>query len=528
MKWKQLKTKHKSYNKKQIDRLDLLYIGGYDIMDQSSLFLTKLTSESNRAFDDRLKAAAYMPIFSNKIDFYTSMLLSQQLKIDEDTNADDPSTPGGMPIDDDPYKLFQKNADMHGKSLVQFLADAEKQALIHTMVWVGVDFPAPDEKPINALEEEVMQTSRPYTFLYDQECVWDWKLADDGFTLQWIKFAWDVVVQDNPIDIPKHYWLVQTKELTDDGMKDTHYRSKDMEMRVKISDEDDLMVEVQPATSFKEINVIPHCVPAGLAIGNKIGPMCEEIFQRSSCLSAATSKSMNAIPLIFLGPEANAPGGAALAEVAENPLRGYNVKNDWQDRGFGILAADDKAEMLEPHGHAFVLVDSMISRKILQIDETLCQMGMSQQHKSAGTNPASAKSQKENRHALEIFLTSLGDNMKDFIIRLFTCISSARGESIVWTVSGLDNFKLDDRDQVIAEAVLFPGLAAQAVSPTFQKLYVESFYHALLGDNASQEEMAAIHNEIQTADFSKLLPPEPVVAAPMGGGKPGNKPPPKK
>jgi hypothetical protein len=117
----------------------------------------------------------------------------------------------------------------------------------------------------------------------------------------------------------------------------------------------------------------------------------------------------------------------------------------------------------------------------------------------------SAASKKEDRHSTEILLTAYGNLVRDFIKQIMNAISTARGEQIVWTVDGLDDFNIIDRDQLILEAVQFPLITQQSKSETFSKLYTEKFYLALL-DGTSHEEALQIKKEVQ--DNVKILTPE--------------------
>ena len=105
-----------------------------------------------------------------------------------------------------------------------------------------------------------------------------------------------------------------------------------------------------------------------------------------------------------------------------------------------------------------------------------------------------AASKAEDRSATEVVLAAYGALVRDFAKRVYECVSSSRGEAVVWTPHGLDKFELEDRDAVLKEA-----LAVDAVSipsATFRKLYKTKLAFALLG-NVPPETQHVIQKEIE-------------------------------
>ncbi len=106
----------------------------------------------------------------------------------------------------------------------------------------------------------------------------------------------------------------------------------------------------------------------------------------------------------------------------------------------------------------------------------------------------SGLSKQEDRHATEIVLGELGSAVRECAKRLYTIVSEARGEDVVWTPHGLDKYELIDREALLEEA---DGLDLVAIpSPTFHKHHKVKLALALLG-NVPPDTQDAIQKEIE-------------------------------
>lgn len=494
--FKILDAKHADYSANQIKRLDLLYKGGYDIASNVDMFLRQLASETPASFEDRKKCVSYLPYMSDIIDNITSSLFKDEISISEASDADNTSTMGDEADDESVYKLFFQSADSKGKSLEEALRCIMTDALIHKKAYVGIDFPVVNETPINLLEEEVLQSGRPYLYYIDPECVIDWLLDEDGKFI-WIRVKSDIVVQPSPLVPPMHKLEYKVWERDNDVGKWEIYRTKELKLDKCPAPNDDIPMVASGTTSFKEIPILTLELPAGLALGNKIGPICEEIFQRTSILVNNENKSLNAMRVVFLGDEQPAPGGPIPSMTQENPFRHLSLLSDWESKGIAVLGANDKMEVIESEGHAFKIVSEQIDGLIEKLKEVVHQMASSASSHTKALG-RSASSKQEDRISTEILLTAYGNLLRDFIKQIMVCISTARGESIVWTVDGLDNFSIIDRDQLILEAKQFSGITDASKSLTFSRLYTEKVYLALL-DGSSHEDALAIREEIMNS-----------------------------
>jgi hypothetical protein len=510
--FKTLDSKNSAFNPSLLQRLCVLYKGGYDVWNNADLFLHQLASETPASFEDRKQCAAYLPLMSDTIDYYAAMLFSGEMSVTEAADADDEGTLGDEADDESVYKLFLARANLRGNSLEEVMRHTTTDALTYGYAFVGVDFPRSDEVPTNLLEEEVLQAARPYLCDIDPDCVINWS-CNESDKFNWVVIKSDNVVQPDPLQPPMHQIEFKIWKMENGTAKWQLYQTELLKMGKMPAPNDDVSLVEEGITSFKEIPVLKLCLPTGLSLGPKIAPMCENIFQRTSILFNGENKSLNAMRVVFLGDESNKPGGATPAMVQENPFRHLTLQTDWESKGFGVLGANDKMDIIESQGHAFKIVDEQIDRQIEKVKETVHQMSNTAAASKGGKSQGrSAAAQQESRHATEILLTAYGNIVRDFIKSIMNCISTARNESIVWTVDGFENFTIMDRSQLTEEAKNFPQVIQDSKSQTFSRLYTEKFYLGML-DGASHEEAKQIRREILDA-IDKMPTAQPMQNAP--------------
>lgn len=494
--FKTLNSKNSSFQPGLLQRLHILYKGGYEVWNNAELFLHQLASETPASFEDRKQCAAYLPLMSDTIDYYAAMLFAGEMSVTEAADADDEGTLGDETDDESIYKLFLSAANLKGDSLEAVMRHTMTDALMYGHAFVGLDFPRAGEVPTNLLEEEVLQTARPYICDVDPDCVINWS-CNESDKFNWVVIKSDCVVQEDPLDDPMHQIEFKIWKMENGFAKWQLYQTKLLRIGKQPAPNDEIDMVDEGITSFKEIPILKLHLPAGLALGPKIAPLCENVFQRTSILFNGENKSINAMRVVFLGDESNAPGGPQVSMVQENPFRHLQIQTDWESKGFGVLGAKDKMEVIESEGHAFKIVDEQIDRQIEKIKETVHQMSnTASAHNSK--QGKSAQSQQEGRHATEILLTAYGTIIRDYIKSIMNCISSARSESIVWVVDGFETFTIVDRSQLTDETKNFSSVVAESKSQTFTRLYTEKFYMALL-DGASHEEAKQIRREIMDA-----------------------------
>ena len=498
--YKILNIRNTDYNETQIQKMCLLYEGGYRIMEHAGLFMTKLSIETQKSYKERLKCAAYLPYLSQFVDQFGASLFSDDLVVKEASDADDDDTLGSAIENEDFYKVFAANCNMMNDSFHNFMKDTFTEGLYAPHAFIGVDFETVEQEssPINLLEEEAMGLSRAYLYDIDPLTVIDWKCNQSNQKYMWVKLRNDIIIQDDPLQIALKQVEFKIWTMNGDVAHWDLYRSRAIELDKDWRPNEDIPLAESGDTSFREIPVFCFQIPEGLHLGNKLGPVCEEYFQRRSFLVSNMNKTCISIPTVSLGPEISAPGNDLPSDVQSNPHRADNIRQQLADQGYTVIGADDTLTIVEASGSSHALVDKQLIDLREQMHQVVHQMAQSvQQNKMA--QGRSAGSKQEDRHSTEILLTAYARIVKDFSKELYICIMTGRGESWIPSVEGLSTFVEEDRQTVITEMTAVAGkqsVMSLLPSPTFQKKYLTRLAMAMVG-TLSPEEEATIQAEIE-------------------------------
>lgn len=506
--FKVLNQKNSSYDPLKIEKSCLLYKGGYEIMAQANKFLIKELSESQKTYEQRLKCSSYLPFLSQFVDHFSASLFSDELTVSQASDANDPNTLGDS-SDEDFYKIFSSNCDGMNNSLHNFMKDTFTESLYSKCAYVGIDFDKSDKIPVNLIEEEVLGLGRAYLYCIDPLSVIDWKKDPSNNKFIWIKTTYDQVLQSDPLKPPTHKVCFKIWTMRDDKAYWEVYESKELPLDKFPQDTDDFKRKDFGSTSFTEIPIFELQIPKGLHIGNKLGPVCEEFFNRRSLLVSHMNKTCIAVPFFQLGSEISAPGEALPSEVQQNPNRAHNTRFDLENKGFVVGGSGDKFSIIESEGKSHALFDKHINDLVEKMHQLINQMAQS----ASSNNKAlsrSALSKKEDRHSTEILLSAYARSVKDFVKEIYQCISSARHESIIWTINGLSTFVEEDRDTIIAEVTAIAGknpVLDLIPSETFRKKYLSRLATALIGTSSPEEEQqiqSEIENGVENQEHAQL------------------------
>lgn len=499
--YKELNKQHECYDPTEIQKQCLLYEGGYNIMEHARLFLTKLSIESNKSYEERLECASYMPYLSQFVDHFSSSLFSDDLIVREAADADDAGTLGEASSDESFYKEFAADCDGMNNSLHNFIKDTFTESLYSYCAYVGVDFKNLEdgqEEPTSMLEEEAMGLSRAYLYDIDPTTVIDWKKDGSDDKFMWIKLRNEIIVQDDPLSEPMKVAEFKLWTMRGGVAHWALYRTAPRPLNKPFQPNEDVPLVGEGDTSFLEIPVFHLSISKGLHLGNKLGPICIEYFQRRSFLVSNMNKTCISIPTVKLGPEISAPGDAMPSEIQQNPNRAGAMRMQLANQGYTVIGKDDDIEIHEAHGHSHALVDKQLIDLREQMHQVINQMAQSAARNSQAMG-RSAMSKVEDRHATEILLTAYARCVKDFVKEIYQCIAQARGEGVLWVVHGLSTFVEEDRQTIIQEVTAVAGqqpILSLIPSETAHKKYLLRLAMALVGSTSPEEE-ATIQEEIE-------------------------------
>ena len=495
VKFKILDQKHPEYNELNTRKLQLLYEGGQSILDNAELFIPKEGMESVQAYQNRLHCASYKNYFSEIINSYTAEVFNETLTVMPAADADDPSTQGtNIESTDDFYQDFAEDCDLKGNSLSNILKDTLSEATAVGRAYLSVDFPNPKLLPAyrTLLEEEEAGAARAYILTIPTLSVIDWEQDDTTGTYKFVVLKSEYTTRNNledSRDMKTIRFKVWTKE--DSGLVSWKIFELKLKVNKQPKPDDEFLLVDEGTVTFTEIPIICLDCPHELWVGNLIGTLCADHFKRYSSLVHAENRNLFSIPVYQQGPEVSSSGD--LSELAQNPNRGIQNAAQMRIKGFAVTGPEDKIYFAEPDGKAYQLVNDQLKELVDEIHRVTHLMANAISSTKNSQNMSGVAKILDNR-SKEIVLTAYGEVVKNFVVKLYALMSTARNEDIMWACLGLDDYKLTmDRDQLLKEATSIQMISIP--SKTFKKAMLVQIATQFL-DSATPQEQLVIRDEI--------------------------------
>jgi hypothetical protein len=535
MTYGRLRQRHPDYDAERMQELHDLHAGGYTAQKAAKRYLKQLVNEHGSRYDERCATAAYLGYFGQIVEQFTSDLFAQPLSITAAADADNPKTPGDPP-DPEFYRAFEADCDLAGTAFVDLMKDALTTALVQRWAFVCIDAPLATTAPANRAEESALGQDRVYAYETSPRQVVDWKQNERGDGFAWAIVQTREQERATPMDSRgdvRETFTVWTMD-GDRARWDKYALSYDP----KDPPKDDTVVPYVDggATTFQRLPLLRLELPKGLWVGNKVGPAQKEHWQRRSALLSAENRSMCAIPYVKRGPEIGEAGKAQPSDTQENPTRGRDPVGTFGKSGFVEIGAADELGYAEPEGKCYALVDKQLDELKDEIFRVTHQMAASVRP-SAGSLGRSAASKQQDGKSTALVLRALGSEVRAFALRIYKTISEARGEDVVWTPNGLDNYEVIDREATLEEAISLDQVAIP--SETFKVTYKTQVAEKLVTgmdprtlETMRQEIKDGVHAEHAIAELARdaekdaIENPAPVVVpAPAGPIAPSPKAP---
>lgn len=512
-----LKATHPDFDAAQIRRLSLLFRGGYEILRNANLFVPKTPGETDERYQHRLKLASYVNHLAPVIGYITGSLFATSLVVTPGGDADDASTPGEE-APDEFWLEFAKDADRCGRDFSSLAQETVAQALLHRRAVLCVDLP-PAPEAVSRADEEAAGGGRGYVVPLPVEALRNWHHANDG------ELSWAVVYTCEPVrdriedavsGICLQSWKVWRRDET--GVTWSLYERrmgpKDNEPR---DDEDIAPVAENVPTSFARIPIVVLDLPEPLWAGEKAGPLAEEHFRRRSELGGAISRGLVEVPYIKRGPEVPAMNAALPSETQQNPHRGERFTDQARNAGWVAIGADDEIGFASPNGKAYEISAKERDEVREEIHRTLSVMALSLANTGAAVQ-RSGESKREDRSATTQVLRALAAEVRTFAVKVYETLSVARNEDVAWTAHGIDTFDLDERGELVKEAIDVETLSIPSV--TFARQYKTRVALALV-PNASPQDKAQIQKEI-VEGITEIVDPVEALLKNQPPPKPGD------
>ena len=529
-----LRQTNPDYDGARMQELHDLHAGGYQIQKRVEKYLTPLVNEPKERCEER-RSVAYLNYFGQVVEQFTSDLFAQPLTVQPAPDAEDSATPGELP-DEDFYNGFESDCDLEGTAFVDLMKVSATQALVQRVAYVCLDAAAdPDdeaEKPKSAAEERAKGLGRIYAYDVSPRNVVDWKVARGKRDLEWAVVCERSQDRETPEDVRDR--VTETFTVWRMVGEFAAYEKHVFRYDPKTPPKDEALADkvANGTTSFRRLPLMRMVLPKGLWVGNKAGPPQKEHWQRRSALVGAENRSLVAIPFVKRGPEIGAVGGAQPSETQERPDRGRDPVGQGRRKGWVEIGSEDEIGFAEPEGKCYALTSKELDELKDEIFRVVHQMAASVKP-SAGQLGRSAASKQQDGKATALVLRAIGHEVRKFALRVYRAIAEARGDDVVWTPNGLDNYEVIDRESVLEEAISIPQVVEGIPSETFHKIYVQQVAEKLV-TGVDPQTLGTIKDELEKgikdqreltsmkldAEKDAIENPPPPAAPPPPGAQP--------
>jgi len=481
-------------NKPEIwQRIRLLYKGGYELKEQARKFIEKAINETQQTYEYRIQRVSYINYFGQVVDYLVAALFEEELSVTAAGDAKDPNTPGELP-DKAFWPDFANDADRAGSPFAEVMRRIVTQALLFKRGVIYLDFPPVGAEITNRAQEEKTGAGRGYCWDegLDQQELLDWRIGDDG------KWLWAITMRKlierlDPWNERTEYKCRFKCWYMEGGVaKFVVLESKLHKIGDPIGDNEIMFQVGEGTTSFNRIPIVVLELPDGLWAGNKIGALAEEHFQRRSDLFGAIGRNLIEIPWYRQGSEVRGVGEALPSATGEDEKRGEKTLQALLEKGIVPIGDKDEIGYASPSGNAFSIADKSLQSLKEEIYLTVTAMALSLPN-TASTVGRSGESKKEDSSSAEKVLGALGKFVRRATKEVYSCLSDARREAVVWAVYGCSKFRLNERGELVDEALTVETIPIP--SSTFQKEYKTSLALSLV-PHCSPETRVQIQKEI--------------------------------
>ncbi len=506
--------------------LDDLYRGGYQIKARAGHYIKRAVDESLERYQERLTLAAYIGYFGQIVNVYMATLFEQSVAVLPAGDADDASTPGELP-DEEVYTDFARDSDLKGTAFDQVLRAVATTSVVKGKGLVAVDFPAaPGATVVSRADSDALGVSRPYIYEMQPEELIDWEYDDvvrrrvdigGGRAIEFEvgRFSWAVrkrciqrrasptVERTDPVE---EYTIWSRGDAGEVGW--AIYRTRPISETTAMVDDEIVPLVASGVTRFAEIPIVEIRLPETMWLGNIIGPLNKEHWQRRSALLAAQQRSLLVIPTVYLGGELNGFQEALPAEAAQDPGRGNSPVEKFKKQGYLVLGEKDKLAFEGPSSDAYQTIDEQLDKLVDEIHRVSGRMAASISSTSTATGRSGASKEADNSDFITV-CSALGAIIGEGAQRIYQVVSEARREDVLWTVHGLDGFEDgSDREAVIDELLALEGIRIRSRTAAVE-LYTRGTLRLLPG--LDPETQAVVRKEIDDNTTAEEAEPPPKV-----------------
>lgn len=378
----------------------------------------------------RVQASVLEPIMSGVVDFLTGATVKSKLSI----LADSDGTGYYSELNDD-VGATQRDLLVKG--------------ILHKQSFIAINFDDADDVEVSNLsDQKALGLLDASLSVIPASVVIDWQADDDGT----LAYAKTYTVSDERSD-PEAIWMppdIQVHRFTFFTPEDVATYEASTPIK------DGTATPLSPSATAKLVSSTTHSLGAcplvrfspSSQIVDRLLPIADAHFQRTSSLTYALDTSAWSLPVIstdkpineVMASEANAlvlEKGGTVSSMGPN-----------QEQNFTALASD--ADRLE-----------------MQLFKVIQAASLNSYQSGQNTSRLSGTARKHEASYLEILLASYADDLERAYRKAIELIVEARGDAVIITYSGADDFSIDSLTSQIDYVQKLLGLAVSASAKKF-------------------------------------------------------------
>jgi hypothetical protein len=481
---------HPEYDPNYWARCRALYSGGKALLQNPAVLaqvMPKMPNEERETYQLRQQLAYYLNYSGAIIDIIVAELFQERLAL-----SGDPELP---PF----YDKFVQNVAPAGSSILSlndFLRRQTLTALQCQRAWTLIDLPRPPASGfLTRGEEEASGQLRACATAIEPECIQDWHMNADG-RLDWALLHW--ARQDRLTISDSREWIIEEFKYYDReswGLYRTEPYKADHPPR-----EHDIIPAVDGgALSFGQVPLIPLELSEGLWAMGKLESIARAHMNKRCGLTWAMRSHCYPILAFFGGKD-----------DPLNPLQTGANRAVEQVYGPGRLnqfGAEDRLEFVAPPADTYALIAQDLKDLRDEMYRVTHHMAMSVDN-SAAALQRSAASKQTDRISTCIVLAALGKYMSAHVGEMIRMIAAGRKDANVNpVVTGMEEYESEGIGALLEQAQIIELVGSH--SPTFRRKFEFMWSKQTLGDDASEEDLESVRNDLEKniSDEELALPP---------------------
>ena len=377
------------------------YVGGEQLRRNAGAYLIRRQKEPREVYEERLGRVFYENYLGSIIDWYAATLFRNEPQI----------AFRGM---EGFYAEFLRDADLEGRSLLEFSRRAFIQALVFQQSYALIDFPRAAGRAATRAEEDALGQSRAYLVNCAPTDLINWR-PDRWGNFEWVVLRNESTYQPDVFsteEVVERRWTYYDKQSYRVFTQTETSPRRDSQAPAPVLEDEGR----HGLAGLGRVPLVKLEVSDGLWLANKAGLLQQEHFNKANALSWALHMGLFAMPVVYSDREWHQIVGEA-----------YYIQ----------LGPEDKFGWTEPEGHVYRLAAENLDRLKDEVYRVCYLMTQAAGRETRNLAQSAASKQRDQMVTQEV-LRGYGDMVKSYLRRVLELVAAARKDAVTVEITGLD------------------------------------------------------------------------------------------